>query len=108
MGVSCPVANSIACDRVGLAVWLKRPAVTVTATIAGARLPLHTGGDLADNLGGRGRAFDGYLQPAGIVSRLHVQPVDGNVISSKHGRTRVTIAHQMWFGEGDSPDARSS
>src|SRR5271167_4545267 len=31
LGVRCSIANSIACDRVGLAVWLKRPAVSVTA-----------------------------------------------------------------------------
>jgi hypothetical protein len=35
MGVACHIANSIACNRVGLAVWLARPA-TVTATIEGA------------------------------------------------------------------------
>ncbi len=33
MGVSCHIPSSIACDRVGLAVWLRRPAI-VTATIA--------------------------------------------------------------------------
>ena len=40
VGVSCRRASSIACDRVGVAVWLKRPAVGVTTTIAGQRLPL--------------------------------------------------------------------
>lgn len=40
MGVSCHLPNSIACDRVGLAVWLWRPA-TVSATIAGAPLKLN-------------------------------------------------------------------
>jgi hypothetical protein len=105
MGVSCHVANSIACDRVSLAVWLKRPAVSVGATIAGAKLTLHTGGELADNLGPRGRAFVGFLQPAGIVTRLHIRPEDGNIIITRHGRTHVKVAHRMWFGDGD---ARSS
>src|SRR5438270_737090 len=40
MGVACHVANSIACDRVGLAVWLRRPAIAVSASIAGAILKL--------------------------------------------------------------------
>jgi hypothetical protein len=102
LGVSCPIANSIACDRVGLAVWLKRPAVSVTATLAGAELSLDTGGGMANNLGPRGRAFVGYLQPAGIVSRLHIRPVGGNIITTRHGHTHVTVNHQMWFGEGNA------
>jgi hypothetical protein len=101
MGVSCPVANSIACDRVGLAVWLKRPAVSVTATIAGARLSLDNPDHLVSASAPSGHAFDGYLWPAGIVSRLHVRPDNGNVISASHGGTQVTVTHRMWFGEGD-------
>jgi hypothetical protein len=31
VGVACPTANSIACDRVGLAIWLRRPAARVNA-----------------------------------------------------------------------------
>jgi hypothetical protein len=102
LGVACPVANSIACDRVGLTVWLKRPAVSVTATIAGAPLVLDWFGD--QRLGRKipSREFDGYLQPAGIVPRLHVRPVEGNEILTKHGRTRVVVSHQMWFGEGNA------
>ncbi len=103
LGVSCPVADSIACDRVGLAVWLKRPAVSVTATIAGARLPLNRYGDRLARTRRPRRAFDGFLQPAGIVSRLHVRPVDGNQVSTRHGRPRVTVSRQMWFGAGSDP-----
>src|SRR5579875_2414127 len=35
LGVRCPLANSIRCDRVGLAIWLRRPAVRVRGTVAG-------------------------------------------------------------------------
>jgi hypothetical protein len=83
MGVRCPVANSIACDRVGLAVWLRRPALSVTAVIAGARLVLDYDGEFRHIGDGPRTIFDGFLQPAGIVSRFHVHPV---------GR-------QMWFGD---------
>jgi hypothetical protein len=86
MGVHCPVANSIACDEVGLAVWLRRPAYSVDASIAGASLPLNWFGEeyrLRD-LSRPRRAFYGYLHPAGIVSRLHVRGLTG----------------AMWFGEG--------
>src|SRR3954465_2938663 len=33
IGVSCRTPNSIACDRVGLAIWLRRPVARLTATI---------------------------------------------------------------------------
>ena len=102
LGVSCPISNSIACDRVGLAVRLKRPAVSVTATIAGVPLALNQHGPQPDHLPLARRVFYGYLQPAGIVSRLHIRPVDGNEIVTKHGRTRVILRHQMWFGEGNA------
>src|SRR4051794_16823944 len=35
LGVSCRTPNSIACDRVGLAIWLRRPVTRLTATING-------------------------------------------------------------------------
>lgn len=99
MGVSCPVANSIACDRVGLAVWLKHPALSITATIAGAHLILDYRGDLRYPGDKLRTAFDGFLQPAGIVSRLHVKPVEGNVVYTTHGHVHVAVRHQMWFGD---------
>lgn len=81
MGVVCPVANSTACDRVGLSVWLRRPAVAVSATIAGRPLILDTRQArpyLAP--GQRDRTmFTGYLQPAGIVTRLQVIPDDSPI-----------------------------
>src|SRR5579875_1079089 len=75
MGVRCPQANSIACDRVGLAIWLRRPAVHVQGTIAGQRVVLDWFGD--QHRVGRvpaRRELDGYLQPAHIVTRLGVHP----------------------------------
>jgi hypothetical protein len=88
MGVNCPVANSIRCDQVGLAVWLRHPAYSVDASIAGAFVRLNWFGDeyRLGHLARPRRAFDGYLRPAGIVSRLHVRPVGGS----------------MWYGD-DTP-----
>ncbi len=65
MGVSCRQPNSIRCDRVGLAVWLKRRANRVTAWIAGRRLELRSPGDFVV---GRGTGWEGYLEPAGLMS----------------------------------------
>jgi hypothetical protein len=99
MGVSCPVANSIACDRVGLAVTLKRPADSVTATVAGRRVTLDYRGDLLYRGAAPITEFDGFLQPAGIVSRFRVRPVEGNVVYTSHGQVHIAARHQMWFGD---------
>jgi len=71
LGVACPRAKSIACDRVGLAVWLRRAAVQVTATVNGEPLRLREGG-----FGGRGPLhWEGYRQPAGMLDgTLKVTP----------------------------------
>jgi hypothetical protein len=78
MGVSCSIPNSIACDRVGLSVWLRRPAVAVSATIAGAPVKLDDRQWSGPRHDGRRTLFAGFLQPAGIVSRLHVTPDPGS------------------------------
>lgn len=76
MGVSCATPNTIGCDRVGLAIWLKRPAISVDATIAGRPLKLNWAGDRPPRLASHKprTAFDGFLQPAGLTTRLHVKP----------------------------------
>ena len=86
MGVACPVPNSIACDRVGLAVWLRRPAVSVAATVAGVIIHLHTGPrNPAYRTNRPVRAgFGGYLQPAGLGSKFHM---------------KTTPGEPLWFGE---------
>jgi hypothetical protein len=87
MGVACRRANSIACDRVGLAVWLTRAATSVTASIEGRRVTLHTGG-----FGGRGPTYwEGYLQPAGLLG----------------GALKVTPDRGRYYWQGSHPkDAR--
>jgi hypothetical protein len=40
MAVACQRPNSIACDRVGLAVWTRSPARSVRATVAGKTITL--------------------------------------------------------------------
>jgi hypothetical protein len=68
MGVSCPEANSIRCDRVGLAVWLRGRVEQLEASIAGRPLALHRRGD----------HFEGFLRPAGLIDGpLRVHPDGG-------------------------------
>jgi hypothetical protein len=79
MGVAaCPRSQASTCDRVGVAVWLKRPASTIAASIAGEPLKLHGTRDNGSLSAARGprTLFIGYLQPAGIGTRLHVQVSD--------------------------------
>jgi hypothetical protein len=59
VGVSCPVANTVRCDRVGVAVWLDGddPARRVEAWIEGRRLRL---------VERRAGTFEGFLEPAGL------------------------------------------
>jgi hypothetical protein len=80
VGVSCRRASSIACDRVGVAVWLKRPAVGVTTTIAGQRLPLRPPRS-------REGWWEGFLQPAGLL----------------HGALRVTPDRGRYYWQGTHP-----
>jgi hypothetical protein len=78
MGVRCPQPNAISCDQIGLAVWLKRPAISVDATIAGQPVELDWFGEqrLLQGEGSR-TAFDGYLNHAELTTRLHVKPTQG-------------------------------
>jgi hypothetical protein len=76
MGVACQIPNSLTCDRVGLAVWLRRPA-TVTATIAGAppiRLDAPHWTYFVRDHGRDLYVYAGFLQPAHLTTRLGVVP----------------------------------
>jgi hypothetical protein len=67
MGVACRARS---CDWVGLAVWLRRPAVAVTATIAGRLLNLEVTN--AYPRPGARATFVGYLRPVRLVTRLQL------------------------------------
>jgi hypothetical protein len=73
LGVGCRKANSIACDRVRLAVWLRAPARRLTATIDGRTFTLRPPASA-------GGYWDGALHPAGLLTpggALHVTPDRG-------------------------------
>jgi hypothetical protein len=72
MGVACPTPNSTRCDRIGLAVWLKRRAVAVSADIRGRRFALPDR-SLSTPVRKNGRKdFAGYLRGAGLQSHYHL------------------------------------
>jgi hypothetical protein len=71
IGVSCPKANSIRCDRVGLAIWLKRNPERLNASIEGRSVKLRIGNRRHDH-------WEGFLQPAGLIDGpLEVRPDKG-------------------------------
>jgi hypothetical protein len=75
MGVACPKAYSIACDRVGLALWLTKPANAVTASIGGRAVKMHSPGEFVTR---KGNGWEGYLRPAGLKDGpLKVEPDAG-------------------------------
>jgi hypothetical protein len=67
MGVSCMVSNSFTCDRIGLAMWLREPATSVEATIAGREFALDDPEWSGPGDDGERRMFAGFLQPAGLI-----------------------------------------
>jgi hypothetical protein len=102
MGVACHVPNSIACDRVGVAVWLRRPAVAVSATVDGAPLRLNDRELSGPAHNGRRTMFVGFLQPAGLLNGpLKVRPDAGRYywIGSHPLFARVRIIADYGHGQ---------
>ena len=83
MGVSCRRPNSIACDRVGLAVWTRRPARAVRATIAGRTFELDDPEYGSPRKHGLRLMFAGYLHDAGLRGS---------------GPLAVKVKNNRWFG----------
>jgi hypothetical protein len=100
MGVACHVPNWIGCDRVGLAVWLRHPAIAVTATIAGVPLALNNPEWSGPAHNGRRTMFAGFLQPAGLTTRLHVVPEPGTQTWLGSNQPIPTVRFRIDYGHG--------
>lgn len=100
MGVACHVPNSVACDRVGLAVWLRRPAIAVSATIAGAPLKLNDPQWSSPIRDGRRTMFAGFLQPAGLTTRLHVIPESKTPVWLGNNAPTPLVRFRIDYGHG--------
>ena len=103
MGVACHIPNSIACDRVGLSVWLRRPAI-VTARIAGAPLTLNdpTWSYVAHSRRRTLYVYAGFLQRAGLTTRLGVLP-DGLSMNTWYGSNAPSplVRFRVDYGHGN-------
>lgn len=96
LGVSCRVPNSIVCNRVGVGVWLNRPAKRVTVTVAGRvvelRLSTHNP---------RRNLWLGYLNNAGLRDGpldVHLPAGQSSWVGSPGVRARVQV--RAWLFNG--------
>jgi hypothetical protein len=73
LGITC---GTIGCDRLGLSIWLRRPALSVTALVAGRRLTLDTRDAMQYDraLARQRRMFVGYFHARSLFRNLHVGP----------------------------------
>jgi hypothetical protein len=102
MGIAVCHPSSSTCYRVGLAVWLKRPARSVTAMSSGVSVSLNrtdrSGIQMISFV--RRREFIGFFEPAGIVPRASLRTPDASprspiaavtlTINTGHGQTLIT------------------
>jgi hypothetical protein len=72
MGVACTTPNSTACDRIGLAVWLRRPALAMRAEIRGRQFSLGDRSLSSPIHNHRRKDFAGYLPGAGLKRAYHL------------------------------------
>lgn len=77
LGVSCPVGDVISCDRVGIGVVLRQPAVLVTVQLAGRTVALSPPSGSGSDL------WLGSLNQAGL----------------RHGPLAVQAKDGKWYGE---------
>jgi hypothetical protein len=78
IGVSCPRASRISCDRIGFDLVLRRQARSVYAEIAGRPIRLVTPGPVPHDADAVGRDWGGYLADVGLQregSPFYIQPV---------------------------------
>jgi hypothetical protein len=77
MGVACGVPNWIGCDRIGLTIWLRRPALAITANIDGRSFQLNNPIWSGPEQRGLRTRFAGFLRPAGITTTMGVTAQPG-------------------------------
>ena len=92
MGVACRTPNSIACNRVGLAVYLpkRKPASRLRARINGRPVRMR----IPANVPTKGIYFEGFLRRAGL---------DGGVLDTTTGKpvfAKVRIT--AYYADGSS------
>jgi hypothetical protein len=99
MGVACGIPNSIACDRIGLTVWLRHPAQAVVATVGGRSFRLDDPAWSGPAIHGERKQFAGFLQRAGITTGLGVSTQQGTDWEGSDGPSPLTMLQIMRRGQ---------
>jgi hypothetical protein len=109
MGVACELPNSIACDRVGIAVWTRRPARGVVAVVGGRSVALDDREWSRPTRRGLRRMFAGFLKPAGMLGRgpLAVAAEDRR-LDAYTGRNLVSAPVRLVVTRADGSRVRTS
>jgi hypothetical protein len=74
MGASCSTPNSTSCGRFGVAVWLKRPARAIDATVLDRHIALDNKQWSGPVRNHKRKMFAGFLRGADLGGRLGVPP----------------------------------
>jgi hypothetical protein len=107
-GVRCPGPNSIACDRIGLAVWLVKPALRLKATVAGKPIRMAIPARVRHQPGNyycaRRCYFEGALHPAGLLKAgpLQIRPDAGTYHWEGRHPRRLRIRLVAFYRDGTS------
>jgi hypothetical protein len=103
LGVACHVPNSIACDRVGVAVGFRLPAALVMAEIDGRLVTLNPPRDFPDDL------WHGYLYNAGLRhGPLNVGIAPGATRWSGTPEVQPYVTVTVFFENGTVAASRTS
>ena len=100
LGVNCRRPNRIACDHVGLAVSLRRPALSLTATIDGRRFELRPPAT-------RAGYWEGTLRHVGLLrpgAALHVIPDRGRYYWAGRHPVRAVVRLSAIEADGASAE----
>jgi hypothetical protein len=103
LGVACHAANSVACERVGLAVWLRRPAIAVSAAIGAHTFPLDLHGEQRGPVGRASTEWAGFLHAASLFSgSLTVYPHEGFWAGNngRHPEAQTTVRFLVHYADG--------
>jgi hypothetical protein len=105
LGVACPRANSIACDRVGIGVRLDRAAALVVVEVAGRLVTLSPPDALTRNA-----LWLGYLHPAGLRHRgpLRVRWPRGATLWSGRHAVRARVRVTAFLADGTTASLTST
>ena len=101
MGVACPDANSIACDRIGIAVWLDSVPRRLVASVGGRSVALRDAHIRCSADPSCPRLFLGELQPAGLLDGpLKVTPDEGRHRWFGRHPVEGTLTITATYGDG--------